>query len=130
MTRIRIDLIEKELSYQLVGLLYKVHRELGRYCREKQYSDALASLLKEERILYKREMPIETNGRESNFVDFCIENKILVEVKVRPLITRENYFQIQRYLKASNKELGLLVNFRQKVLKPKRILNSEFKKVN
>ena len=38
----RVNLIEKDLSYVVRGVLFEVHNELGKYRNEKQYSDALA----------------------------------------------------------------------------------------
>jgi len=123
-------IVEKELSYKIVGMLFKIHQKLGRYCKERQYADALENSLKENGLDYKREMPIATEDRKSNFVDFCINDKILLDLKAKSFIEKEDYYQMQRYLSASNMELGLVANFRQKLLKPKRILNSGFKKDN
>lgn len=117
-------LIYPELSYKITGILFKAHNKLGRYCREKQYQDMTAELLKIENIKFEREkeLPIseETGG---NRVDFVIEDKILLDCKAKPFLTREDYYQMMRYLKASKKRLGLIVNFRNKYLRPKRIAN-------
>ena len=121
------NLILKELSYRIVGLLYKVHQQLGRYCREKQYGDLFEKLLQKEGIKFHREYPIELADKKSNFVDFYINNCLLVELKSKPFITKEDYHQTRRYLEAIKKELGLIVNFRNKYLKPKRVLNSKMK---
>ena len=118
------QLIEKELSYKIVGLLYKVHRQLDRYCRERQYGDLFEQLLKDEKIKYSREHPIEIAGRKSNFTDFYIKSIILLDLKNKPFITKDDYYQMRRYLEILGKELGLIVNFRNKYLKPKRILNT------
>ncbi len=64
----------------------------------------------------------ELKGR--NKVDFYIDNKIFVEVKAKRVLGREEYYQMRRYLKAADKKLGIIVNFRDKYLHPKRILNS------
>lgn len=123
------DIIYKELSYIVTGLLFEVHNELGRYCNEKQYGDLFESKLKEKGIDYKREQTIpksfagEQDGR--NRIDFIVYNKIILEFKCKRLIDRECFYQTKRYLKAYNKKLGLIVNFREKYLKPKRVLNSE-----
>ncbi len=119
-------MVEKDLSYKIVGILYNIHKELGRYCKERQYGDKFEVLLKEQNMSYRREVPISVVGRKSNFADFCIADRILVEFKAKQIITREDYFQMQRYLVLHNKELGILVNFRQRILRPKRVLNSQF----
>ncbi len=121
------NLILKELSYRIVGLLYKVHRQLGRYCREKQYGDLFEKLLEKEDITFEREYPIELVDKKSNFVDFYINDCLLVELKSKLFITKEDYYQMRRYLETIKKELGLIVNFRNKYLKPKRVLNSKMK---
>jgi len=48
-----------------------------------------------------------------------IENKILVELKAKPFIKKEDYEQTMRYLMVKKIHLGLLVNFKQEYLKPK-----------
>ncbi len=121
--------IYKELSYLITGLLYKTHNDLGRYKNEKQYGDYFEFILKKNNIKYLREakldvsFPGEKNRR--NVCDFIIENKIVVEFKANKFLMREDYFQIKRYLSSSRLKLGILVNFRQKYITPKRILNNE-----
>ena len=65
----------------------------------------------------------ERNGR--NICDFIIENKIIIEFKAVKFISNEDYFQIKRYLSCPGLKLGILVNFRQKYLTPKRVINNE-----
>lgn len=129
MTRIRKKIIYPELSYRLTGLFYKVQSSLSRFCREKQYSDKLEELLKVNSIPYKREIELKNlypNSPLGNKADFMIDSKILVEVKAKKFITKDDYFQMLRYLEACPLELGLIINFRNTYLKPKRVLNSKF----
>ncbi len=124
-------IIYPRLSYKITGVLFKVHNELGNHCREKQYCDAIEKLLIEERISYQREIIIQSGSEyvenNSNRIDFIIEDKIILEIKAKRGIDREDYNQMQRYLKFSNNKLGVLVNFHQKYLVPKRIINSHTK---
>lgn len=121
--------IYPELSYEIVGLLYSAHNELGRYANEKQYGDFIESKLQEHGIKYEREKVLEKYFPEEHLgrhrVDFLIEDKIIVELKCMRIFTKEAYYQVQRYLKVLDKKLGLLVNFRDKYLRPHRILNSQ-----
>ena len=121
----RDKVIEKELSYKLGGIFFEIQKELGRFCRERQYGDLLEVKLKEASLSYQREHPIEIGGRKSNFADFVIEGRILVDLKAKSVVDKEDYYQVKRYLEVAGKELGLIVNFRDKYLKPKRILNSQ-----
>jgi len=117
-----------ELSYLIYGLCYKIHNELGRYRNEKQYADDFENLLKNNKTNYSREikLPISFEGEKNNrnIPDFVVEDKIVVDFKAKRIITKEDYYQMKRYLVSSNKALGLIVNFREYYLKPKRILNS------
>ena len=116
-------IIEKELSYKLGGIFFEIQGELGRFCRERQYADLLEKKLEKAKIKFKREYPIEIANRKSNFVDFIVEDKILIDLKAKPFIKKEDYFQMKRYLGVTNIALGLIVNFQNQYLKPKRILN-------
>ncbi len=113
-----------ELSYTINGLLFHVHNELGRYCREKEYANLFEQYLKEKKINYKREATVDL-GENINRIDFITDNSIIVEFKAKRFITREDYFQVKRYLEHLNCSLGILVNFQNKFLSPKRILNGQ-----
>lgn len=108
-----------DLSYNIVGICYEVHNAIGRYAREKQYADLLEERLRETNMPYKREL---REGLTGNIIDFVVDNKILLELKAKRLLTREDYYQTQRYLQSSGIKLGLLVNFQSRYLTPKRII--------
>lgn len=102
MTRINKNILHPELSYKICGLCFYVHNWLGRYRNEKQYADAPEDLLKESGAKYVREKPLpasfpgEKNRR--NIPDFIVDDKIVIDLKAKPLITKDDYFQMRRYL--------------------------------
>lgn len=126
--------IHKELSYEIVGLLFKTHRDLGRFRNEKQCADYFEKLLQQSGKKYVREYRFIDHqygrGDVRCVIDFIIEDKIIIEFKTKDFLTKEDYYQIKRYLVTLNLELGILVNFRQPRLVPKRILNSLYYKNN
>ena len=75
--------------------------------------------MKEAGLLYKREFVIGNGG---NVVDFVIDDRIILEIKAKRILEKEDFYQMQRYLQAANIKLGLLVNFRNRYLKPVRIV--------
>lgn len=125
---VAIRVIHKDLSYQLIGILYEAHNEVGRFASEKQVCDIIEMLLQKYHVPYFREYVIqpahkgETIGRHR--VDFLIDNKIILEIKCKRFLNRDDYYQIKRYLTQLNLKLGVLSNFQEERLHPKRILNS------
>ncbi len=112
-----------ELSYEITGALYKVHNEIGMYGREKQYGNAFEQKLKDKGILYQREIIIGDSG---NIADFIVDNKIIVELKTKRILLKEDYEQLQRYLQATDIKLGVLVNFRNKYIRPVRVVKIDY----
>jgi len=122
-------LIYPELSFLVTGVLFKAKKNIGRFKSEEQYCDAIAFELEKANIRYEREksLPISFSGEANNRnrVDFLIEDKIILEVKSKAFITKQDYYQTRRYLDCLNKKLGILVNMRNYYVKPKRVLNSQ-----
>lgn len=116
-----------KLSYQLTGIFFKAHNSLDRFRSEKTYVDAVEEMFKNNGINYTREVPMdksfEGEGNRRNIPDFIVEKCIIVDIKAKKFITKENYIQMQRYLNASKIKLGMIVNFRSIYLKPKRVVN-------
>ena len=120
-------IIYPELSYEINGILFDVHNELGQFCNEKQYCDLIEDYLRNLNLKYEREKILppsfrnESKGR--NKIDFLVEDKIILEIKTKRFLATDDYYQVKRYLNSLNKKLGILVNFRRKYITPKRILN-------
>ena len=130
----RVALLHKDLTYKIRGILYTTHNYLGTYRNEKQYCDAIEHGLKVKHIPYVREyvLPESFEGEKKgrNRLDFLLADKVIMEVKVTPRLSRNEYHQCMRYLVSSNKELCILVNFYPDNLYIKRILNPNLLKHN
>ena len=111
-------LYEKE-TFKLNGIAYRVQNQLGRFSREKQYCDLYEKELIFEKIPYQRELPVGDSG---NRLDFFVYNHIPIDMKAKPFLLKDDYYQMQRYLQALNADLGLIYNFRDQYIKPKRVL--------
>lgn len=112
-----------DISYKINGILIETYKELGRYAREKQYGDLIEQKLKLKNMQYKRETLI---GDSKNITDFIIEDKIVLELKAVPFLTKEHFNQIKRYLYQTGIKLGLIVNFRESFLSPRRVLSENY----
>lgn len=123
-------ILYKELSYQLVGILFSVHNELGNRYQEKYYQRAIEEALTTARVRFTREISVDLqyNGKNIGkyFLDFLIEDAIILEIKAVPRLLPKDFSQVFAYLRANNIELGILANFRKERLAYKRILNSQY----
>ncbi|MBI4156037.1 MAG: GxxExxY protein [Candidatus Zambryskibacteria bacterium] len=123
----KVELIYPELSYIITGLLFKVHSAIGQFGREKQYGNMLQNLLLESGLMFEREKALPIDGltnRFTNKVDFAINNLVLLDLKAKPIVTKEDFAQMKRYLDAGGYKLGLIANFHQKFLKPVRVVRA------
>jgi len=120
-------IIYPELSYALMSILFEVHNKLGNKYQEKHYQRAIEIKLKKSGIPYKKEAKISINFDAEKlgdfFVDFIIDDKIILETKMVWVITIDDVKQVLRYLDSTNLKLGIIANFRHKQLEYRRIIN-------
>jgi len=120
-------LFEKE-SYKIIGAAQEVHGVLGPGFLEKVYQDALEVEFKKKEIPFKREVQFRVEYKNevlsSTYVaDFVCYDKIIVEIKALDDLSSKHMAQVINYLKVTKYKLGLLINFGEKSLKTKRIIN-------
>ena len=108
-------ILYKDLSYKLVGCLYKVYNTLGPGHKENIYHKALKIEFDKQGIKYisKKRLKIEYEEKEVGVYepDFIIDDKIIVEIKSVLHIPKVYELQLYYYLKGSSYRLGYLVNF-------------------
>ena len=105
-----------QLTEQIIGCCFKVHKELGPGFPERIYQSALEQALKESRIPFTSEKAFRVNFQDvqvgSFKVDLLVESRVVVEVKaVTGLLPKVFEAQVVAYLKAADLPVGLLVNF-------------------
>lgn len=119
--------IHKELSYIIVGILFEVYNELGYGYKEKYYEKALMVALAKQQIKFKTQVPFALKFKEEiigrNYLDFLIEDKIVLEIKKGKHFSKSNLDQVKQYLKITNLKLAILANFTPDGIKYIRVLN-------
>lgn len=115
------------LSNKIIGLAINVHKSLGPGFVEKFYAKALEIEFRENRIRFDREIGVKVNYRNNYLglhrLDFLIENSVILELKAVFEINRFHMAQMLSYLKASDKKLGLILNFAKGKLEIKRVIH-------
>ncbi len=119
-------LLHKHESYNIIGAAMEVHRILGCGFIEPVYQEALEEEFKKRDIPYEREKEINIIYKGKTLTktfraDFICYNKIIIELKAVTEFTDEHHAQIYNYLRASNMDLGILINFGTASLEYKRI---------
>ena len=110
------ELLYKEEVYKIQGAIFEVYKEVGTGFLEAVYQESLEAELSLRDIPFEaqKEMIIHYKGKplkQTYKPDLICYNKIIVEIKAVKAIAPEHQAQILNYLRATEMELGLLVNF-------------------
>jgi len=107
-------LYEKE-SYEIRGAVFDVYKELGCGHKESVYQKALLKSLIDRKLKAEREKRLDVffkKEKVGTYVpDFLVNNEIIMEVKAKPEIKKQDVEQFWHYLTSTNYKLGFLVNF-------------------
>lgn len=129
-----IDLLYKELSYQLQGAAIEVRKNYGSGHKESLYHHALAEEFTLRKLLFEQEPSIAIKSPKTGKTigiyrpDFLIEEKIIVEVKALEVLPRKLVDQLFDYLRNSKYELGYFINFGGPKLYMKRVIYTNDRK--
>ena len=123
------DYLYKELTEKLIGASFRVYNTLGYGFREKEYQRAYASELEKLVIRFQRELYcyLKYNGKiiSKFFIDFLVESKVVVELKVAEGFYKKHFDQVMTYLKDNKIQIGLLIIFTSNKVLVKRIINQK-----
>ncbi len=109
------DFKYKELTDRIIKVFYKIYGKLGYGFLEKVYENTMMIEFKKKGIIAIAQAPIkvlyEGEVVGEYYADIMVEDKIIIEIKASNILAGENEAQLLNYLKASNIEVGLLLNF-------------------
>jgi len=118
--------IYSELTNKVIGCAYKVYTELGAGFLEKIYENALVIELKQSNLRVSQQYPIKVYYKDivigDYFADLVVEDKIIIEIKAISDLNKAHEVQLVNYLKATRKEVGLLINFGDKIKIKRKVL--------
>lgn len=122
----RPDIFYPELSYEILGCCFRVYNHLGWGHKEVYYQRALSREFEKIGLHYEREKRFDLvyDGQRvgTYVVDFLIDNKIVLELKVQPKMGYVHINQTVSYLKASGKCLAILIYFLQDGVRYRRVV--------
>jgi len=110
-----VNFKHSEITEKIIKAYYKVYNTLGFGFLEKVYENALIIELTEMGLTAEKQKQIKVYYENKEvgvyFADIVVENVVIVELKAAESICEEHEFQLINYLKATEIEVGLLLNF-------------------
>jgi len=105
----------EQLTEKIIGIFYDVYNELGYGFLESIYEESLVIALKEAGLEVENQVPVPVWFRHHKVgefrVDVLVENTIVLELKSARAIEASHEAQLLHYLKSTEVEIGLLLNF-------------------
>jgi GxxExxY protein len=115
MNKTHQDVKYKELTEEIIRIFYKVYNTLGYGFLEKVYENAMMIEFRKGNIPAIQQSPIEVVYEDEvvgdYFADILVDEKVIVEIKAARNLNPDNEAQLLNYLKATDIEVGLLLNF-------------------
>jgi len=112
------DLEYKEITDKILNAFYTVYNELGYGFLEKVYENAMFIELTQNKLNCFRQKPIRVYYKNKivgeYFADLVVEDKIIIELKAAETILKEHEHQLLNYLRSTEMNIGLLLNFGKK----------------
>ena len=124
-------IVENEISQLIIGCAIKVHTALGPGLLESAYEECLYYELVKEGLKVEKQKALPLIYEEIKLevgyrLDLIVEDKVIIEIKACEGLNDVHLSQVLTYLKLSNVNLGLLINFNVTRVKDgiKRVVNN------
>ena len=107
-----------EITEKIIKAFYKVYNTLGYGFLEKVYENAMVIELRKMGLQVSQQKRVKVYYEKEvvgdYYSDLLVENSIMVELKASKSLCEADEFQLINYLKATDIEVGLLLNFGKK----------------
>jgi len=117
-------------TYKVIGACMTVHKNLGAGFLESVYHEALENEFEMQKVIFESKKKLQVYYKDAPLkkyfiADFICFDKIVIEIKAASFLHKDTEAQTINYLKSTNYQLGLLINFGQSSLTWKRFINTE-----
>ncbi|HQV35725.1 MAG TPA: GxxExxY protein [Flavobacterium sp.] len=125
-------MLHKNITDQIIKAYYNVYNKLGYGFLERVYENAMLIELNKIGLTCEKQKAIAVYYNEevvgNYFADIIVNNCVIVELKACESIHEEHELQIINYLKATEMEVALLLNFGKTPQVKRKMYSNEFKK--
>ena len=112
------ELLHKDITDRIIKAFYEVYNELGYGFLEKVYENALFLELSTLGLICEKQKKINVFYDDQivgeYYADIIVNDAVIIELKAAETLCEEHEFQLINYLKATEIEIGLLLNFGKK----------------
>jgi len=126
-------MLHEEITGAIIESFYAVYNALGYGFLEKVYENAMAHELRKRGFTVQHQMPIQVyyDGLMVGeyFADLVVDGKVIVELKAADGLRPEFEAQLLNYLRATEIEVGLVLNFGLQPDFMRRIFTNDRKKM-
>lgn len=127
-----MELLHKDITDKIIKAFYKVYNELGYGFLEKVYENAMYFELTSMGFYVEQQRPVKVyyfgNKVGDYSADLAVENCVMNELKTAEVLSEGHEHQLVNYLKATEFEVGLLLNFGKKPEIRRKIFTNNMKK--
>ena len=124
-------MLHEDLTSRIISAFYNVYNILGSGFLEKVYENALAIELKKIGLSVTQQESIKVyyDGVQVGdyYADIVVNGLVILELKAAESLRSEHFAQLTNYLKATDIEVGLLLNFGKKPEFKRIVLGNESK---
>jgi len=129
----QVGLKHSELTDRIIGIFYDVYNELGYGFLECVYEESLLIALRQEGLAVDRQVPVPVwfrGHRVGEFrADLLVEKRVLLELKSARMLEKAHEAHLLHYLKSTESEIGLLLNFGSRPQFRRLLFDNERKKI-
>ncbi|MEO8513166.1 MAG: GxxExxY protein [Ignavibacteria bacterium] len=129
-----INLLHKELADVIIKCYYDVYNSFGYGFLEKVYGNAIFIELTKNGLNCIKQKPIKVKYKNEvvgdYFADLIVNDCVIIELKASESLAKEHELQLINYLRATNAEVGLLLNFGKKPEFKRKIFTNDRKSIS
>lgn len=122
-----------DLTERIIGVFYNVYNELGYGFLEIVYEESLVIALREAGLTVERQVELPVWFRRQRVgafrADVLVENHVLLELKASRALESAHEAQLLHYLRSTDVEVGLLLNFGIRPQFRRLVFDNEQKKI-
>ncbi|MDY0091197.1 MAG: GxxExxY protein [Candidatus Vecturithrix sp.] len=123
--------LHSDVTERILGAFFTVYNTLGYGFLEKVYENAMMLELKKLNMQCEQQKPLTVYYDHVEvgvyYADIIVERKVIIELKAAERLSQQHECQLVNYLRATDIEVGLLLNFGPKPQHKRRVLTREYK---